>query len=170
MTKLQSIFRNIVSCTLALAIFNSCASNPEAAGLIAGIGGYAAGRALGLSEGQSALVGAGIGAITYVISKKYQMDEEQRQIAAIRARRAMQREEVRRHRYVAVPVPKRKRSTSSSSSGRAPKSDLAVIDTKTGETVSNNAYETNNAAQLQNGKNVKVGGYNAYVYNTFQGV
>ena len=96
-----------------------------------------------------------------VITVCYQASERQHALAEARAQEAMRSEKVRnsKTRYVAVPVPKKKHVAG------GPKSDLMVVDKKTGEPVDNKVYETTDKQQLKTGQTQTVGGYNAMVYN-----
>ena len=97
----------------------------------------------------------------HVLNAYYQASEQQRLQAEARAHEAMRSEKVRNSetRYVAVPVAKKKRVAG------GPKSDLIVVDKKTGEPVNDKVYETTDKQQLKSGQTQKVGGYNAMVYN-----
>lgn len=143
----------------------SCTVNPEATSAIVGTGTGLIASAAGMSSRDAAALGAGIGLLTYAVTKSYQINERQKRIAEQRARIAMRNQQARQYQYIAVPVPKQKQSSSSST-----KSDLVVVDKNTGKPVNNKVYETTKKDQLDGGQVAKVGGYDAYVYSSFQGV
>lgn len=155
-------FRNVICAALFTSLLGSCASNPEGAAAAIGGATFAVLKLAGVDDRTAAAVGLGAGAVTWVVSKKYQMDQRQREVAMERARVAL-RNTPRSRRYVAVPVPKRSRS------GSGPRSDLAVVDRETGALVNDKAYETSSSSQTKNKSEMKVGSYKAVVYNTFQG-
>ncbi|MEZ0299789.1 MAG: hypothetical protein ACAI35_25320 [Candidatus Methylacidiphilales bacterium] len=154
------ILARVIALFLCVAMLTSCATTPEGASSVSGNVVSSLASFAGADPGTAQLAGMAAAGITYVITKSYEMDRQQRWEAEQQAKRIAQSPKAKKHRYVAVPVKKRTRKAGQ------PKSDLAVVDTKSGEVVNNKAYETTSSNQLQEGANVKVGGYDAYVFQS----
>lgn len=109
------------------------------------------------------LLGAGAG---YVFARSYNASQRQRaraqQVGSSYANKPANAERMKKSktRYVAVPVASEKKEGAK---------DVVLYDTKT-QTTETKAYEPESGASFESGEVVKIGGKEAVVSNSFQGI
>jgi len=151
---------------------SSCAPNGEVnPGASTGIGA-ALGAGLGYAiddnnRGRGALIGGLLGAgAGYLFAKSYNASVQQRQQAQQVGQSYASKPSNAQHmkkskaRYVAVPVKSEKKSGAK---------DVVLYDTEKG-TTDTKAYEPESGANFESGQVVTVGGKQAVVSNSFQGI
>lgn len=165
-------FVGAVSGSLVTSILLSgCGANGVNTGASTGIGA-ALGAGLGYAiddnnRGRGALVGGLLGAgAGYLFARSYNASHQQRmqaeQVGKSYASKPSNAAKMKtsKTRYVAVPVKSEKKS-----GGK----DVVLYDTKT-QTTETKAYEPESGANFASGQVVKVGGKEAVVANSFQGI
>jgi hypothetical protein len=159
---------------LALALLSGgCAQNGGqvseggSAGIGAVIGGILGGIIDDDHRARGAAIGGAIGAgLGYAFAKSYNASQRQRQQAEAAGRqfadnpKNASRLEKTETRYVAVPVESEKKSGAK---------DVVLYDTETGE-ADDEAYQPEAGSSFESGDVVEVGGKQAMVANSFQGI
>jgi uncharacterized membrane protein YeaQ/YmgE (transglycosylase-associated protein family) len=174
--KTSSIFKHKMKTTkrvgillAALIPLTSCeqlANNPELAGMLGAVGGGAVGNLIGQQTNSrngplvGTLIGAGVGAIiAYSIAKSYKADQQQKAIAASRARSGMSAARKKDAKYVAVRVPAK----------NGVPAGIVKVNAQTGQ--AQDKVVIPSASNLKAGQVVKLGGDKTYLYDSWsQGV
>ncbi len=156
---------------IASMMLSGCGPTGVNTGASTGIGaGIGAGLGYAIDDnnrGRGALIGGLLGAgAGYLFAKSYNASLEQRrqaeQVGKSYASKPSNAAKMQKSktRYVAVPVKSEKKS-----GGK----DVVLYDTET-KTTETKAYEPESGANFQSGQVVKVGGKEAVVSNSFQGI